>query len=146
MTATGIPDPHVLMQAWLAARYRVLLDGGWVPLAIDAPLPAVLDRHVAGAPCALLTAFNPGSVPVDASRNRLADAALRSAIDTGGWRRLPSLADAVDGSWPEPGWLIVGIDMHDADALARRFGQAGLLYRSPAGPVLLRMPDLSRSA
>ncbi len=139
MAQTGIPDPHVLMQAYLAARYRVQLEGQWQPITIGAPAPVRLRRHVAHAPCALLTAFNPGSLVHEEADNRRADAALQAALDAACGQRLPSLASADDGQWPEPGWLAVGLTPQAADTLARRFGQIDLLCWKADDVVRLRM-------
>ena len=43
------------------------------------------------------------------------------------------------GAWREPGWLLADLDAALGDALAREFGQAGVLAWRRGEPVRLRM-------
>ena len=53
--------------------------------------------------------------------------------------RHPAWAQAPDGRWREPGWLVAGIADADLVRLAREFGQVGVLAWRAGEPVRLRM-------
>jgi hypothetical protein len=102
------------------------------------PLDAVL---AAGGwqGAAFLTAFNPGSVLLSDAENRRRQAELAAAV--AGWSCLPGegVGDADD--WPpEPSLLVLGVSATEADALARRFGQAAWVWYPIGGPAELRWP------
>ena len=133
------PAPGELLAAYLDARYEVLAPGGSCLLrpghralpALAAALPATC--------WTVITAWNPGSRPRPEADNRQADAALQAELDALGLRRLPTLASDAEGNWPEPGWLVADLSTADTDALARRFGQAGVLHWRAGGAVRLRV-------
>jgi 8-oxo-dGTP pyrophosphatase MutT (NUDIX family) len=116
---------------------------GVVDVFVGARAPlvdAALMRLAPGcAAWAYLTAHNPGGARVSDDDNARAHAALRSEL---GARGLPVLA-ATGGRGPDPSWppeesvVVGGLDLVDAHALARRYGQAGLLYARRGAPVAL---------
>lgn len=147
MAENSIPDAPpatgILLHAYLAARYRVRLDDGrWLDLWIGRPAPAELVHALHIGPASrltLVTAWNPQSVVQLAAANAAADATLRAELDALGRPALRTAAADADGGWEERGWLVEGLDAAAADALARRYGQAGLLHWPARGPVRLRM-------
>lgn len=128
-----------LLAAYLAARYRFEFAGRWWPLAVGQPAPPVLAQVAPARRWSLLTAYNPHSVAQPPAVNTAADVALQAALEAIGATILRAAASAPDGSWEEPGWLVGGLEDGEADALARRHGQAGILHWHGGGPVRLRM-------
>jgi len=125
-----------LETAYRRALYRVDDAGRVIELRIGTVNSAgaeLLQRHgVTGA--ALVTACNPGSRPTPAAQNGRAQRALEDAVAAAGHRWLPAAGLDPDGVWPvEPSLLILGIDRHRAAELARRFGQAALLWLGADG-------------
>jgi len=134
----GVPATAALLQAYLAAAYRVRLADGWQPLRIGEPAPALAQCLPARA-WTLVTAWNPQSLPQAAAANAAADAALQSALDAAGLRRLPATGGDAAGTWHEDGWLVADLPAAQADRLAQRLGQAGVLHWRHGEPVRLRM-------
>lgn len=134
------PDAAALLAAYLRARYRVALaPGRWLELHVGRPPPEPLARWQPRAPLTLVTAWNPRSQPRTEAENARADAALRADLAAAGWPVLPAENSDREGRWREPGWLVAGPSAAQADALARRYGQAGVLHAAPGQPVRLRM-------
>lgn len=133
------PASDALLAAYLAARYRFELAGRWWPLAIGQPAPAALPPAGTARNWSLLTACNPQSVLQPPAVNAAADAALRAELDATGLTVLRTMASAADGGWEEPGWLVGGLGDGEADALACRYGQAGILHWREGEVVRLRM-------
>ncbi len=137
-------DTPGLLEAYLAAVYRVDVGGTWLALWVGQPAPAALDAARPVCPgneaaWTLVTAWNPQSRPQDPAANAAADAALRAELDARGLARLRAIGGSPDGCWEEQGWLVAGLDAAAADALARRHDQAGLLHWRAGEPVRLRM-------
>ncbi len=128
-----------LLEAYLAARYEVRGPAGPAALRIGEAVPPALADALPAGRWTLLTAWNPGSRPRDDASNRQADAALQAELDALGLRRLPASSSDGSGQWHEPGWLVADLGTAGADALARRYGQAGILHWPTDGPVRLRM-------
>jgi hypothetical protein len=127
-----------LLKAYLDARYEVELAAGRVLLHVGQPAPA-LERALP-APCyALLTAWNPQSEPREDEANRAADADLQAELTALALTRLRAHGGDGVGHWHEPGWLVAGLEAAQADHLARRYGQAGILHWRHGEPVRLRM-------
>ena len=134
------PSTASLLAAYLAARYRVHLDDGrWLELEIGRPAPAELERVVPASNFTLASAWNPQSVVLADAANEAADAALRSELDALALTTLRTVASDTDGRWRELGWLVAGLGTPAADALARRYDQAGILHWRQGEPVRLRM-------
>lgn len=137
-------DTLALLEAYLAAVYRVDVGGTWLALRVGQPAPAALDAALPtcsgnGAAWTLVTAWNPQSRPQDAAANAAADAGLCAELDARGLARLRAIGGSPDGRWEEHGWLVAGLDAVGADALARRHDQAGILHWPTGEPVRLRM-------
>jgi 8-oxo-dGTP diphosphatase len=133
-------DPSARRAFWAGLPYGVVLaDGRAVDVRVGARAPDV-DAALPGcAAWAYLTACNPGGRRVDDDVNVAAQAALRAAIAARGLRTLP----ATGGRGDDPGWppedsvVVGGVDLVDAHALARDFGQAAFLYARRGAPVAL---------
>ncbi len=137
--AVPVADTGALLAAYLAARYEVHAAGGLLRLRIGVPAPPALAEALPARGWTLVTAWNPGSRPCDEAANRRADAALQADLDALGLRRLAASNSDGSGQWHEPGWLVADLATDDADALARRYGQAGILHWSAGTAVRLRM-------
>jgi hypothetical protein len=136
--ALRLLDAEALAAAYRAARYLADTPMGAHAVAVGEPAPA-LEAGIDAASFAFITAWNPASRPCGDGENRAADARLAIEVDARGIRRWPMRACARDGGWAEPGWLLAGIDPATLDGLARRFGQAGVLFWRRGEPVRLRM-------
>ena len=115
-----------MMAAFADAVYRVYDNGKRIDLHLGQRNPAmaaVLARHGA-THGGLVTGENPFGQTQSAAANATANAELAAAIDALGLPRLPSDGGSEDGSWNEPGFLVVGGEGQPVDALARRFRQA----------------------
>ncbi|WP_447730570.1 DUF3293 domain-containing protein [Pseudoxanthomonas suwonensis] len=133
------PATRGLLGAYLEARYEVHGPGGILLLRPGQPAPQGLDAVLPAARWTLITASNPGSQPRSGADNHRAHAILQAGLDALGLRRLPTLASDTQGNWPEPGWLVADLSTADTDALARRFGQAGVLHWRTGEAVRLRI-------
>lgn len=138
MYALQIVDAAELVHAYVAADYSASVEGtnfmlrvGMAASGLESAWPA--SRY------AFITAWNPASAPQPEPANQAADVQLRAHLDRLGVARIPASAQAADGGWHEPGWLLADLPTAELDALARRFGQAGTLCWTRGEPVRLRM-------
>jgi 8-oxo-dGTP pyrophosphatase MutT (NUDIX family) len=142
-TAPSLP-PAALRALWRRIPYGVVLpDGRSVDVRVGERAPDVDAALAALSPgCrawAVVTAFNPDAQSASDDDNARAHAALSAELAA---RALPCLRSTGgrgdDATWaPEPGFVIGGLDLVDAHALARRFGQAAFLYARVGAPVAL---------
>lgn len=128
-----------LASAYLAADYRWELDGEWRWLRIGAPAPEIDAAFVDATRFALLSAWDPHSIPRPEPENRRADEALRFQLAAGPYPFRAAFSSAPDRSWREPSWLVIGMPREPLDQLGRRFGQLGTLHWRRGAPVRLRM-------
>lgn len=124
--------------AYAAADYAVALDGDALPLRVGRPARD-LEAYWPAANYLFMTAWNPASEPHSDSANRAADERLVARLDAAGVQRHAAWAEDGAGEWREPGWLLADFDPALGDALAREFGQAGMLSWRRGEPVRLRM-------
>lgn len=134
----ALVDIPELARTYAAARYGTTVQGRTIALHVGAPA-VELERVWPGERYALVTAWNPASRPQAREANDRADAALCARLDAAGVARVAAWAEASDGTWYEPGWLVHGLSLDLLDALAREFGQAGTLSWVHGEPVHLRM-------
>lgn len=129
-----------LERLYRRARYRVELASGAVELAIGERSPA-LDRHLDGAGAsgwAIVTACNPGSVPLPEPENRRRTVELALRLEHRGWSKCPSAGIDPDGRWPdEPGFLVAGAARAALVALAAELGQAAIVVGRRGGAAKL---------
>jgi hypothetical protein len=116
-----------LREAYAAAHYRVLLDGGCAIVRIGQPVPApvqaVLDAHGATR-AAFLTACNPRSRPLAQERNAQRQRTLLAALARLGTACVPGVGEDPQQRWPpERSVLAIGLARERARALAASFGQ-----------------------
>jgi hypothetical protein len=137
-----------LRESYTNACYQLHLPAGTVELAVgrySAPLAEWM--RASGCACsALLTAFNPASIPRADALNRAAQAGLEARLLHGGCTLIPATAIDPCGGWPpEPGVLVSGLAKTDALAIARDFGQLAILWcGADAIPQLVETGDATR--
>lgn len=134
----AIVDIAELARVYAAARYGASVQGRTIALHVGTPA-VELELAWPGERYALVTAWNPVSQPQSRESNERADAALRERLDAAGVARVAAWAEAPDGTWYEPGWLVHGLPLATLDAIAREFGQAATLSWVHGEPVHLRM-------
>jgi hypothetical protein len=128
-----------LLDAYLLADYRWELDGEWRWIRIGERAPEV-EAAFPGAHCfALLSAWDPYSVPREKAVNRREDAELHRLIAESAYNSRAAFSSATDRSWREPSWLVIDLPTHELDALGRRFGQLGTVAWDRGRAVRLRM-------
>jgi hypothetical protein len=116
--------------AYRATTYRVFLPGGGCDLR-----PGMASEtlrcwlETAGViRFAILTAHNPGSLPVAAEENALRQAELECALLELGYEPYAGENVADDDSWPdEESCFVPGISVAEAQVLARRYGQNAIV-------------------
>lgn len=134
-----------LLHAYLDARYRWQRRDDWHDIVIGLPTPGLDLRYPDVASFGAISAWNPMSEPRTAVENRRADKALEAELTAMGLAHMPGFASAIDRSWREPSWIVLGMPVEAFDVLARRYGQLGTLWWSRETPVRLRM-DARRPA
>jgi hypothetical protein len=133
-----IVDAAELVRAYAAAEYGVAAGDRTFALQVGVLAPGFESTWPA-ARYAFITAWNPASSPQADAANEEADARLRARLDRLDAARIPAWAQAPDGRWREPGWLLADLPVPELDALAHEFGQAGTLCWDRGEPVCLRM-------
>jgi len=132
---------EALLAAYRSTDYRVRLGGGrHASIRIDQPLPASLVPTVKDHSWGFLTAWNPRSQPHTRAQNRQAQRRLLGALNELPATRLINAGVGVgtDG-WKESSLFVVGLDLGQLDALARRFDQHGYVYGRGHGIARLRL-------
>ena len=128
-----------LVDAYLKADYRWELDGNWRRFHVGAPATEIEEAFPDAERFALVSAWDPHSIPRDEAANRAEDETLHQLIAGMSYPRRPGFSSAPDRTWREPSWLAIGMPTGVLDALARRFGQLGTLGWERGQPVRLRM-------
>ena len=100
-------------------------DYGWTDPAL-----LVLER---GEAAVVMTAWNPGFERPAIEINELANARLHAELVLTGHVTWRADGTSPDGSFHEPGWLAWGIQVPEAIALARRYGQFAIYVFDPTG-------------
>lgn len=138
MRELRIVDAAQLASVYADALYAVVLDGDALQLQVGEQAIDV-EAYWPARRYAFITAWNPASIPQPEAANDVADAELVAQLDALGIARQPAHAYDPRGRWREAGWLVVNVESHRLDALAREFGQAGVLDWGYGEPVRLRM-------
>jgi hypothetical protein len=115
-----------LEAAYWATTYRVYLPGGQCDL-----LPGLASEFLrcwletAGATCfAILTACNPGSVPLDEEENTSRQSQLECDLIESGYETYVTENVAEDAAWPvEESCFVPGIPVAEAMSLGEKYGQ-----------------------
>ncbi len=133
------PELERLAKAYAATRYVIrphpctggveqILRAGALHPALDAMLAA---RGYPG--WAFLTAWNPGSQRRSHEENRRAQERLEAQLLAGGWRVVPALGEADDGSWCEQSLFVPGLPREEAGRFGRAYGQVAVLVGRTGG-------------
>jgi len=138
MRELQVVDAAELALAYAAAEYAVALDGDALPLRVGRPA-LDLEAYWPAGRYVFVSAWNPASQPHSDSANQAADERLVARLVAAGVQRHAAWAQDQAGRWREPGWLLADLDDAAANALAREFGQAGVLAWQRGEPVRLRM-------
>jgi hypothetical protein len=135
VTSPAPPDA-ALLAAYAGTVWQVHDDGGDLALRLDHPF-----AHPHLLPCAIITAYNPRSYPCEPSWNRAASDRLHATISERYPAPVPTTARGSDdeaGRWTEPGFLVSGIALAEAVAIAERFRQNAIVWVPADGrPVLV---------
>jgi len=130
-----------LDEAYRTTCYRVQAPAGAIDLRIgiaSAALDALLGE-LGAAGWAIVTAWNPHSVPQGTAANEAAQARLASELAAQGYRCLPGCNLAGDGNWPpEPSLFIAAMTPAAAARIAAAYGQNAVVVGERYGaPQLL---------
>jgi len=131
--------PESIRRAWIETDYRVRLPhGGYVSIWCGRPLPSqllALLRH-ADDPWGYITAWNPAGVRLPLASNKIRQRRLRDELKGD---RHPHFGGVGVGpsNWREPSLFVPGITHTQLDAMARRFGQLGVVRGTGAEPAEL---------
>jgi hypothetical protein len=132
-----------LEAAYNATSYFVDAPSGRFALRVgqaSAEVDALAAAHQVVA-WTYVTAYNPGSVPASRECNEKRQNELEQVIAESGYPFCRGEGKG-DGDWlAEPSLLVLGVREAEAVALARRFGQAAVLFGEPGGPVRLLWTD-----
>lgn len=128
-----------LRKAYLETAYVVRAPQGVHALRIGALHPAFdAELGAAGAQCwAVVTAWNPGSLPRSAEENALAQDELLQAVALLGLRGWAAEGKADGGGWREESLCILDMDTAGAVALGRRFAQLAVVVGQRSGAAQL---------
>lgn len=131
--------PESIRRAWSETEYRVRLPHGghtviWCSRPLPAPLLALLRR--ADEPWGYITAWNPAGVRLLLASNRIRQRRLRDELKGDRHRYFGGIGIGPN-DWREPSLFVPGITYAQLDALARRFGQLGVVRGTGAEPAEL---------
>jgi hypothetical protein len=122
-----------LRAAYSSNSYCVEISGREIKLRvgeITGEFDAIL-RTRGVSEWAFITAFNPRSIKLTDKENKERDEQLGTTLREHGYSALFCRTVDDDGEWPiEQGYVVLGIDRHDAENLARRFEQHAILVGS----------------
>lgn len=130
-----MPLPESILRAWRDTDYRVRLPcGGYASIFCARPLPPALAPWLAqpDEPWGYITAWNPAGVSLPRARNRIRQRRLRVALARDTHRCLGGIGVGT-GGWREPSLFVPGLGFDELDALAREFGQLGVVRGTGAG-------------
>lgn len=96
-------------------------------------------------PVHVVTAWNPGSEPLDRADNDRRNDALRRELDRRDTSWYPARGCSPDGTWCEEGFAINGWTRADACALARAHGQAAVFELLGGRLVVVDATDLDHA-
>lgn len=120
-----------LVAAYRATLYRVTIADVTLELRIGRPSGALdrLMRAQGVTEAAIVTAYNPRSIPLCEAENRAAHETLLHAAQARGYRFGASEARDPDGAWPpEPGLCLLGVGREAVAELARAFRQNAFVF------------------
>jgi hypothetical protein len=118
------------------ASIYVIHDGELrIETRIDQPCAALATRLAAAGigQAALVSACNPQGRELDPQVNVQRQGEFEAALDADGRRFLPALGRAPDGSWEEPGVLVLDIAEDEARRWAARWEQVAFVQYDARG-------------
>jgi hypothetical protein len=134
-----MPLPESIRRIWSETDYRVRLPhGGFVSIWCGRPLPSQLLAllHHADDPWGYITAWNPAGVCLPLASNKIRQRRLRDELKADRHRYFCGVGVG-PSNWREASLFVPGIPWAQLDALARRFGQLGVVRGVGAGPAEL---------
>lgn len=140
MNTPGAADDIALEAAYRAALYAVRDGEIEIDIRIDEPNPgmeALLLRYGVER-AALITAFNPDSVPLPPDQNLSRQRALQRELAAAGVAVLSASSQAEDGRWREPSFLVLGMSRAAALACAQRWEQRAVVLFGADGRARLQ--------
>jgi Protein of unknown function (DUF3293) len=134
-----MPLPESIRRAWEETDYRVRLPRGghvsiWCGRLLPTPLLALLRR--ADDPWGYITAWNPAGVRLPLATNKARQRRLRDELRADRHRYFGGIGVG-PSNWREPSLFVPGMSHAQLDAMARRFGQLGVVRGIGAGPAEL---------
>lgn len=129
-----------LDDAYFNAIYAVRSDPPRSLTFAPAPFSSRADAPPFARPWAIITAFNPGSIPLGCTENARRDHELLNAIRALGRTHTRTESSDPRGRWREPGWLIEETQRDEILQLAHRFGQRAVLFAAGSRAGLLIIP------
>jgi len=130
-----------LLRSYFGTIYELPLETGVVRVSIDgevvkdtAQLPPILRMDFA-----LITAYNPRSMPLPRRVNEARQQVLRDLLVLGCYRveQCVGYDEEPEGPWREPAWLAIGIPRDEAIGFGRTFRQNSIVYCRNARPELI---------
>jgi hypothetical protein len=134
-----MPLPESIRRAWEETDYRVRLPrGGYVSIWCGRPLPVPLLALLRNAddPWGYITAWNPAGVRLPLTANKTRQRRLRDELKADRHRYFGGIGVG-PSDWREPSLFVPGMSHVHLDAMARRFGQIGVVRGIGAEPAEL---------
>lgn len=131
--------PESIRRTWIETDYRVRLPhGGYVSIWCGRPLPSQLLALLRRAddPWGYITAWNPAGVRLLLATNKIRQRRLRDELKGDRHPRFGGIGVG-PSNWREPSLFVPGITHTQLDAMARRFGQLGVVRGTGAEPAEL---------
>lgn len=129
MTWMKMNEEAALLRAYRETDYVVFAEPPFT-LRVDEANPALLDlQETRGVRVSVyLTACNPGSQLLPEAENADRQARLRSTLVARAHPLYEGIGRHPGGGWPgEPSFLILGLELAEAVALGREWGQRAIL-------------------
>jgi hypothetical protein len=121
-----MPLPESIRRAWTDTDYRVRVSyGGFASIRCGKPLPMPL-----------LAMLRHAGVALPLATNRIRQRRLRDEL-RGDRQRFVGGIGVGPADWREPSLFVPGMTYAQLDAMARRFGQLGVVRGTGAGPAEL---------
>lgn len=136
LAETGPTAP--LATAYAAAHYFVTI-GHREWLFCVGQQAEDIERQLGAEHYLFITAWNPPPAAATHAQNLAADERLQAQVRQSGFRHHSALGSNAHGGAVEHGLMVLDAPLATADAWAREFGQAGILYWQRGQSVRLRM-------
>jgi hypothetical protein len=138
-TVHNMVDPQ-LLEAYRRTSFIIEAPHCEINLRVGEPsqaIDALLESYHATT-CAFITAWNPGSVRLEASYNKQLQAELVQIVQSLRLPFLPGRGVGESTDWPpEESILVIGVDQDGALKIGRTFGQLAIVFKKIHQPVEL---------